>query len=157
MKININKTELKYLGLGAMIIIGWFLFAKPLLAPFLQGIPVFISMMVYQVMLYIGLLIVAVALLDNTSARIRASLLVFLVALSWNIISAPYTVNANGTITTTVDYWYVSADAGFGSLYQLFLPAWSVWFMVYIVTPIILGFAIPILLWNPKQIKKALK
>lgn len=157
MKIHIEKSELKYVALGGIIIISWFLFAKPILAPFLQGIMPFFAMIAYQLALYVGILIVAIALIDNASARIKLSLCAFLVLLALNIISAPYTVNANGSITTSVDYWYVSADAGFGSLYQFLLPAWLVWPSVYLATPILLGLVIPILLWDPKQIKKALK
>lgn len=153
MTIKLEKKEIFFTLFGLVALMFWFLIARNFIASYLQMLPTFIAMLLYNVGLLIGLYFLAYPL-NGHKTRWAFSLITVMVILGLNIISAPYLVNADGTINTTVDFWFVSADAGFASLWALFLPQTWIWFMTYIITPGILLLLIPALVMAPKQIAK---
>ena len=62
----------------------------------------------------------------------------------------------SGFFNTSVEYWYTTYDAMFGSLLSNFFSGYSLWVAVYIIVPILLIFILPIIISRPKEIKKAL-
>jgi hypothetical protein len=183
MKFKIEKRELLFAVTGIIFLLIWFLFLKPLIAPSLSGIFSFLAMIIYNIGTLIGLFFVA-SILDSKKTRIKASIIAFLVLMGEDLIMAPYVVSTAGIINTNVDYWFVSTDAGWGSLHQLWVPAiansWNwliahtttiilpgldlfvtsgylIWIFTYIITPILISFVIPIIIGNPKLIRNAFR
>lgn len=156
--IRIEGKEIKYAIGGVALIMLWFLFVRPALAPFLQTIPPIFAMLIFQAGLLAGLLLLS-TLLNGHAFHIKFSIITFIILLGINILTPPYLVSIDGTIHKDIDYWYVSTDAAFGSLYSgvSFVPASWIWYLVYILTPILLMVVIPVIITNPQVIKKTIQ
>jgi hypothetical protein len=156
--IKIEGKEIKYAIGGVSLIMIWFLFVRPAIAPFLQTLPPIFSMLIFQAGLLGGLLLLS-TLLNGHAFHIKFSIITFIILLGVNILTPPYLVAQNGTIHTEVEYWYVSTDAAFGSLYTSipFIPASWIWYLVYIFTPIILMVVIPVIITSPNVIRKTIQ
>jgi hypothetical protein len=156
--MKIEGKEIKYAIAGVTLIMMWFLLVRPAIAPFLQTIPPIFAMIIFQAGLLGGLLMLS-TLLNGHAFHIKFSIITFIILLGINILTPPYLVAQNGTIHTEVDYWYVSTDAAFGTLYASipFVPITWVWYLVYIFTPIMLMVVIPVIITNPNVIKKTIQ
>ena len=137
---------------GVVFILVWMLLIRKLIAPFLINIHPFLSMLLYNSALFFGLYMLSAPL--NGKARWKMSLITFFVILGIQVISAPYLVSYSGVINQNIELWYLSADAGFGSLFSLFLPKFLISTFTYIITPILLFLILPIIILAPKQVAK---
>ena len=153
-KIKVEKKEILFFFIGTIFILLWFLYLRNLISHFLFNLHPFIAMLLFQTGLFIGLTFLS-SMLDSWKVKLGVSSIIFLIIVGIDIIVAPYLVDINGIINKSVEMWYVSADVGFGALYSLFLPSNLIWYAVYIFTPILLIFIIPILISNRRIIKKA--
>ena len=153
--LKIEKKELYFSLLGILLIVGWFLFLKNIFASFLSNLFPFYAMLISSIILFLGLFLLCRSLNGNGQG-LKIAILTLIVILAVDIIATPYLVTTEGVLMNTVEYWFVSADVGFASLYQLFLPLSFVWFVTYIITPIILLCLTPIIFLKPKQIAKML-
>lgn len=154
MTLQITRKEAEFAFIGTILIIAWFLFLRDILAPFLQIIPPIFAMLIYNFGLFTGLYLLA-SPLNGGAKQFKFTAFIFIMFLGVDILYAPYMVNIDGSVRTSIDYWYVSTDAGFGTMYSMFLPLFLVWIFTYVITPIILIFLIPVILLKPKQIAKA--
>jgi len=154
--MRIEKKELFFSTVGIIIILGWFLYLKNLIAPLLSNVFPFFAMILYNLTLYLGLYLLFSVLNSGSKIQFKVATIAFLIIIGIDIIAAPYLVEKSGEIIKSIDYWFVSTDAGFGALYSLFLPSSLIWFFTYIVTPVFLIFIIPIIFLSSKQIAKAL-
>lgn len=151
----IENKELKYAGIGALILIGWFLYAKEAIAPFLASQQPYIAAIIYHIGFYIGIFMLS-SLLVSGEKRLKFSIISILILTGIDIIDAPYIINSLGQFNTSVEYWYTTYDAMFGSILSNFFSGPLLWMMVYIVVPTLLIFVIPIWIANPKAIKNVL-
>lgn len=153
--LKVEKKELYFSLLGILLIVSWFLFLKNIFASFLGNLLPFCAMLIYSIVLFLGLFLLCRSLNGNGQG-LKIAIITLIVILAIDIIAAPYLVTPAGVLMNNVEYWFVSADVGFASLYQLFLPLSFVWFVTYIITPIILLCLIPVIFLKPKQIAKIL-
>jgi hypothetical protein len=151
----IENKELKYAFGGIAVILIWFLWAKDKIAPFLSSQEPFIAAIIYHLGIYVGIYMLSNLLVSKFS-RIKFSVISILILAGLDIVDAPYIVDKMGNFNTSVEYWYTTYDALFGSLLSNFFSGTNLWNMVYIVVPILLIVVIPILIANPKAIKNAL-
>lgn len=151
--VKFETKEIIFTISGMILLLVWFLWLKDIAAPFLMSIPPFIAMLLYSSVLFISLYLMT-SVLDGKTFKLKLSATVWLFALGLDIIEAPYLVTKAGELLTSADYFFVSSDFGFGSLYHAFLPLSWVWFATYIFTPIILMLIVPALILAPKQIAK---
>ena len=152
--MELEPKELIYAGVGITILLVWFLWLKQIIAPYLINLPSFVAMLIYNIGLFVGLLFLF-SLLDSMSIKIKISSIMFLIFVGIDIIAAPYMVSHQGIINQGADMWYVSADAGWTSLYDYFLPTSWLWYATYIFTPIMLILILPIIIAEPRIIGKA--
>jgi hypothetical protein len=171
LKFKIEKKEILYSLSGVILLLMWFLWIKNLISPYLEHIFPFFAMLIFDVGLMAGLFLMSF-MLNSTKIKLKVSFIVFLILMGTDIIAAPYMVSSNGVINTNPEMWFTSSDVGWASLYQTFIPNVSIpidinflnihlifntiWTMTYIITSILLMFVIPIIVGNPKIIKKAL-
>jgi len=153
MKFKLEKKELMFAAIGVAVILTWFLWVQDLILPHLENIFPFFAMLIYQSGIFIGLAFIS-TILNTTKTRIKASIIAFMILVGEDVIMAPFIVGKDGVINHAVTYWYASTDAGFASLWSLILPNSFVWFFTYVVTSVLLMFVIPIIIANPKFIRK---
>lgn len=151
----IENRELKYAGAGVAIILIWFLYVKDMIAPFLISQPPYIAAVIYHIGIYLGIYLLS-SLLVTSFSRIKISLISISILAGLDIIDAPYIISDTGVFNTSVEYWYTTYDAMFGSLLANFFSGHALWVAVYMVVPILLIAIIPIWITNPKAIKKVL-
>jgi hypothetical protein len=151
--MKIEKKEIIYALIGVASILMWFLWLRKIIAPTLETLPPFIAMVLYNFGLFIGLFLIS-GVLNGRNVRWRSALITFVIILGVDILYAPYLVTTSGELLNDFDYWYVSTDIGFGSLYSYFLPLAWVWTFTYIITPVLLMVFFPIIILKPKQIAK---
>ena len=151
----IENRELKYAAFGVAIILVWFLYIKDLIAPFLSSQPPYIATLVYHAGIYMGVYLLSGLLVSNFN-RIKFSAISISILMGLDIVDSPYILNSQGIFNTSIDYWYTTYDAAFGSLLSNLFSGHNLWLMVYVVIPILLIFIIPIWISNPKIIKNVL-
>lgn len=162
-KVKIEGREVLYMFLGFLFLVTWFLWLKNLVAPFLEEIPPIIAFVIYNIGI-VGALFAISSVFQVGKQRFKFAIVAILIGMGIDIIIAPYLVTTHGSIITNVDYWYVSTDAAFGSLYASFIPNIMVplfnvslrWIITYIVTPFLFVFLLPVIITDPKAIKKIL-
>jgi len=154
-QFKIEKKEIFFLLIGTLIILAWFLAISDRLAPFLRQINPFFAMLIFQSGLFIGIVFVA-QILSKRKTQIKASFISFLILLGLDLIYPPYLVSKEGVINMATEYWYVSTDAGFASLYHYVFSPHMLFTLTYIITPILLILVIPVIIANPKLISRAL-
>lgn len=152
---KLEKKELIYSFVGLGFLLLWFLVIRDLIAPLLLGIFPLFAMLIYSIGLGGGIYLLTGILNGKHKTRVKISIIFFMVTIGLQIISAPYLVSNSGVIATNIDYWNVSSDVAFASLYNLFLPTSWVWFFTYVITPALLIFILPIVIGTSKQIRKA--
>jgi hypothetical protein len=155
-KFKLEKKELIFAFIGVVVLMGWFLYLKDLIAPFLNHLNPFFAMIIYNVGLFIGIFLMG-SLLDGGMKKFKISIVGTLMFMGLDIMVAPYSVAESGIIATSVDYWYASTDAGFAALYSVIFPTSWLWFLTYIITPFLLVFIIPIVVFGSKQISEMIK
>jgi len=155
MKFKLEKREILFAFIGGLIIIGWFLLIQNLIAPFLIGLPAFVATFIYHLGIYIGIFFLS-SILVSSALRIKFSLSTISILIGLDIIDAPYIVNSLGLPNKTVDYWYTTYDAALQNIFSYFTSGHIIWVLTYIVVPIFLICILPILISNPKAIKKAI-
>jgi len=153
--VKIEKEEIKFAFIGIAIIMFWFLVARPWIAPYLQALPPIIAMLIFNMGLLVGLLFMS-SMMNGHKFSMKFSIMTFIILIGINILTPPYLVEANGLVHTEVDYWYVAADASIGTFWASFLPQAWVWTFTYIISPILLIVLIPIIISDPKTIKKTM-
>ena len=155
-KFKLEKKEIFFASAGMAFTLFWFLWFKDLVAPFLQGIFPFIAMIIYNMGLFAGLLMMS-ELLKKNSYRWRILLMSFSIILGIGILSAPYLVSHEGIINKNVDFWYVSNDVGFSSLFGLFMPQSWLWGMTYVFSSTMMIFIVPTIIGTSKEVAHLLK
>jgi len=153
--VKITKRELLYALLGTIIILSWFLYLRDIIAPLLEGLPPIVAMLLFNTGLFFGLYLLS-SILDSKATRFKMSFLVLMVFLGIDILAPPYLVLKDGFIVKSIELWFVSTDAAIGSFYQSFSSGYAVFFLTYIVTPILFLFVIPIIVSDPGKIKRVL-
>lgn len=155
-EMRIERKEIKYAVIGVIFILAWFLFIRPAIAPTLEKIHPLFAMFIFQIGLFGGLLMLS-SFLNGHQFHIRFSTITFVMLMGINLLTPPYLVTQDGLIHQDIDYWYVSSDAAFGTLWASFIPASVLWYFVYILTPILLMIVIPVLIADPTAIKRTLQ
>lgn len=154
-KFKLERKEVSYALIGASIILIWFLYVKDLIAPFLSSMPAFLATIIYHFGIYIGIFLLS-TLLISKKTRLKFSFITASIYTGIDLIDTPYVVSKLGILNTSIDYWFTTYDAAFYSIYSLFLHGKLLWFVLYPVTGILLILLIPILIYNPKRIWKAI-
>jgi hypothetical protein len=157
-KVLIERKELVYASIGIIFILVWFLKLRIFIAPLLEKLHPFIAMLIFNSGLFLGLYLLS-GILNGKKIMLKGTLITFCVLLGVDILYAPYLVSEAGTIiNSNLDYWYVSTDVGFGSLYASFVPSVpvfglnSIWALTYIVTPALLMLIVPIVVLSSRKI-----
>jgi len=153
--MKLEKKELLYAASGVAFILLWFLVLRNFIAPFLQDMFPFFAMIIYNFGLFVGILGLS-SILDSNSSKWKLVLISFSIILGIGIISAPYAVSTSGAINNGIEYYYVAADVGFASLWQLIVPSSLVWTMTYVVSSTLMLLVLPILIGTSKQISRIL-
>lgn len=151
----IEDKELKYAGIGVAVLLVWFLYAKDAIAPFLISQPPYIAAVIYHLGIYAGVYLLSAILVQKYN-RVKFSLISISILMGLDIIDAPYIISKTGVFNTSIEYWFTTYDAMFGSILQNFISGQILWAAVYIIIPILLIFIIPIVISKPGAIKKAL-
>lgn len=155
-KFKLEKKELIFALSGMGFTLVWFLWLRDLIAPILQNIFPFLAMLLYNMGLFAGLLLMS-ELLKKNSYRWRILLMSFSIILGVGILSAPYLISHQGIANTNADYWYVSNDVGFASLWSLIVPLSWVWTMTYVISSTLMIFVIPTILGTSKEVAHLIK
>lgn len=151
----IENKELKFAGFGVALLLIWFLYVKDAIAPFLASQPPYIAAIVYHLGIYAGVYLLSAILVKGYN-RMKFSIISISILMGLDIVDAPYVISNTGAFNTSMEYWFTTYDAMFGSILNMFISGHALWAAVYIVVPILLIFIIPIMIAKPGAIKKAL-
>ena len=152
-KFKLEKRELLYTLIGGIIILVWFLLIKDLIAPYLIILPNILSVLIYHTGFYIGIFLLS-SILVSTKLKLKFSFIAISILTGIDLIDTPYMVSRLGILNTGVDYYFTTYDAGFYSIYSLFISGKLLWWLVYPITGILLILIIPVLISTPKRIWK---
>lgn len=159
-KFKVEKKEAIFIGIGLAIILLWFLLIKDLVAPFLSTLFPLFAMLLYNLGFFVGFYFLSAPLNGHgIKWKIIISLCIGVVGIS--LLNAPYMVGKDGVINHNAEYWFVSADAGVGSFYSLFIPASAtifgvswIWLLTYPFSISLILLFIPTIFLAPKQVAK---
>lgn len=154
MGINIEKKEIRYLLFGVIGLIIFFIFLRPSIGNSLRNMSPILAMIIFNLALlfYIGILS---SLLNHN--RVKISFILLSVFLGLSTISGPYLVSPSGELNSNVDFYFISPDYAFGTLWlSLGIPKNLLFIFVYIITPLIFLFLLPVVITNPRKLREVI-
>jgi hypothetical protein len=154
-KFKLEKRELLFLILGAIIIFAWFLYFKDIVAPFLSNIPIILAVLLFHSAFYAGIFLISGVLTKNIT-RIKFDFIVILGHFIMDVIDAPYIVTKAGIINKNVDFWFTTYDAAISSIATHFVSGYNLWLTTYVFVPIA-AFIVIVIIATPKRILNIFK
>jgi hypothetical protein len=154
---RIEKKELKFALIGIAVIILWMSQVRFWIEPSLQNLPPFLAMLLFNTGFVVGMFLLS-SVLNGGIRKIKITMLAIIVPLMYDLFQPTWLVSTKGVVNKAVEYWFVTPDAGFASLWSAIgIHGTLLYIFVYYVTPILLLFVFPVIFTDAGAIFRAMR